>query len=306
MKCSEDSTTYPRCSPCVGLRFFLTAASPLERTDSVDQETLQQLIKRLRRGQGATPERLETETPELLALLVASDGAAAVEKLRDLVDGLPTLHREVLKVSLGLANSEGYSLVERRTKFLKRKRPLATSESDFFRKERAATQALVIQLGATLIPELPVEAVDTPRDFTFILPESQHVFFGGTVDTIKDRYLFRICNADLEHLFSVWLPLDLGGLMSIARSESTIVFLSPQGNVSAAIAVGRGPLAIQILSDDPSTGEPFVLHDPVDVEVLDEWLRFGGIGRTALIRLAGPLDGPVSLMPAKLLVPEQG
>jgi hypothetical protein len=109
----------------------------------VDSESLQNAIKRLRKRQGVTPERIESETPELLELWGVSEGTEALEKLTEAVEAGNTIDREILKVSLGLANTAGDSLVTRREKYLRRNRKYATSESDFFRKETAATLALV-------------------------------------------------------------------------------------------------------------------------------------------------------------------
>lgn len=116
----------------------------------VDKNEVLKSLQRLRKDAGATPERFELHALELMGAWGVEDGQAAVERLKEVVSTLPPAERDILTMSLGLTNGKGVGLQQRRQHYLTRGRKYATSDSDLYRKERDATDALVEALMPTV------------------------------------------------------------------------------------------------------------------------------------------------------------
>lgn len=121
----------------------LIGPSHLEETRFMDLMHIRKIILALRRDVGATPERIELIAHELMDGWSVADGTEARSRLSQIVESMAPRHREVLTMSLGLSNSSGLKLEQRREALLGRKRKIATSESDLYRKESGATDELL-------------------------------------------------------------------------------------------------------------------------------------------------------------------
>lgn len=130
----------------------------------MDKNAVLKTLQRLRKDAGATPERFELHALELMRAWGVEDGQAAVERLKEVLSTLPPAERDILTMSLGLTNGKGVGLQQRRQHYLTG-RKYATSDSDLYRKERDATDALVEALLPTVEEMLtPVEWIARNED----------------------------------------------------------------------------------------------------------------------------------------------
>lgn len=108
----------------------------------MDASEVRNLLLKMRRGRGVTPEVFEVHGQEILDRWGVADGVTAVEKLRGIVEGMHGPDRSILLMSLGLENSHDRNLTQRQAAYLKLTRKYATSKSDLYRKDDVALSRL--------------------------------------------------------------------------------------------------------------------------------------------------------------------